>query len=215
MIDPEYQDTMNFYNNPIPQNPYSYSGGINPVVPSMPQGNPYQQFSTPQQTPPSMLGLATTGVGLLGSLIAGQNDPKDIKYNRSAGVEMAIDNLMSLPGFQEQLSSLNQGSGAAIGLSRRQGKQDIEGSMATPGQIAKFLSQLYSETAGQSAINQARNYQTAYQGAQGQASALGSLALSEQAQQQQLQMFNQQQNLNNNPLGDVFGTLGQIGAFLI
>lgn len=158
------------------------------------------------------LGIALTGAGLLGGLL---NPPEDqsMEYKRSAGLEQAFQELMSLPGFQESLSVLNRGTTAAIGQTRREGGRDIRGTLADPGQVARFTSELYATTAAQGTQQRAQNYQTAFQGGLGKGGTLGQLSLSEQEQQQQIAQWNAgQKGQQQQYWGGLFGGLGELGA---
>ena len=197
----------------------SYTPGFTPTQPNISGGtDPYMQLL---QQPMGMgassaipgLGIALTGAGLLGGLL---NPPKEQEYKRSAGLEQAFQELMSLPGFQESLSVLNRGTTAAIGQTRREGGRDIRGTLADPGQVARFTSELYATTAAQGTQQRAQNYQTAFQGGLGKGGTLGQLSLSEQQQQQQIAQWNAgQKGQQQQYWGGLFGGMGELGAHFL
>jgi len=197
----------------------SYTPGFTPTQPNISGGtDPYMQLLQQAMGMGASsaipgLGIALTGAGLLGGLL---NPPKEQEYKRSAGLEQAFQELMSLPGFQESLSVLNRGTTAAIGQTRREGGRDIRGTLADPGQVARFTSELYATTAAQGTQQRAQNYQTAFQGGLGKGGTLGQLSLSEQQQQQQIAQWNAgQKGQQQQYWGGLFGGMGELGAHFL
>ena len=160
-------------------------------------------------------GLAMTGVGLLGGI---SNKPKveTLDYDRSDELQEAFSTLLSLPEFQEQLSALNKGTIALAGQTKREGAREIKGSLADPGQIAKFVSELESSVSGQVGAQMGRNYQTAYGGALQKGGTLGNLSLNEEDLKKRIEMFNiGQKQAGSDYMGELFGNLGMGGAYML
>lgn len=209
--DPEYYETMNFippqgYNGlqmQIPQ--YTSSGfisGLGGGGGSGGGGNPLASIGG---------GLMTAG-GIIGSII---NRPKaqTIDYNRPAELDSALADLMALPSMQEALSTMTRSTNATVGQTRREGARDIQGSLASPETVAKFIRDLNVDTAGVATQAGAQNFNTAFNTTLGKASTLGSLSLQEQDLKDRLAIWNaQQKQMEKDYWGNLFGGVAGLGA---
>ena len=160
------------------------------------------------------VGLATSGAGLLTQLMNKPNYNK-INYQTPAALQAAIDSLMNMPGYEGIFSGAQQASNAKIGRSRREGMRDIERSGAEGGAIAKYISDLYSNTASTAAETAGQNKLGAYNTAMQRSSTMGNLAEMDAKMKYDIAKYNTSLDMAKTQWWQDLGSgLGSLGAKL-